>query len=382
MTLEEGLIALLAAGGRRSCSSWAWRRPSMADRRDGPDAARPLRPAGAASARRAELEHRARPTRPAAQASAPRAVHGRRERPSARGAPARAPARARVDLRRPLVQPRPSRSPICPLASRRIGREPTPRRPRAGSTALGRSSARWRSQQDQRQHVAASSRPRCRIVEAGRARRRGPSPPSLRAALWTLVGVSRHAWAISRAPRRRLDAAVRAAPDGVSEGCPQRIVAWRRRRRASSWQRPMPCRPTSGERVAVLRMAVLLARVARSSPAPGHRGRAVLARPRAGRVWDGYAHGGERADAAAAVLPRARELVRRGASTAGAPAGGGDRAPLRGDWTARMQSIRAGGRLPRRDRPEALEEPDWKAVTDASTDSRARRSERSGLEAA
>ena len=132
----------------------------------------------------------------------------------------------------------------------------------------------------------------------------GAEPSFIRAALWTIVGVSRHALGDIEGAQGALDAAVRAAPDGISGGCPPRIAA-----AAAGWARQLlsaadAMSETSGERVAVLRMAVrwLEWRIV-EGPATGEVS-ALLDRAREA-LWDGYT-------LAARGLMRRRQFARAG----------------------------------------------------------------------
>ena len=81
-------------------------------------------------------------------------------------------------------------------------------------------------------------------------------PGFARAALWVLVGVSRHALG-DEGTQEALEAAVRAAPDGVSEGCPERITALAAPAAQELLAAADRMSPASAERVPLLRMAVL-----------------------------------------------------------------------------------------------------------------------------
>ncbi len=125
----------------------------------------------------------------------------------------------------------------------------------------------------------------------------GADPSFIRAVLWAVVGVSRHALGDIEGAQGALEAAARAAPDGVSEGCPQRIAA-----AAASSARQLllaadAMSATSGERVAVLRMAVLWLEW-RIVAAPATEEVSVLLDRAREALWDGYSQAG-------------RELMRR-----------------------------------------------------------------------
>ncbi len=106
------------------------------------------------------------------------------------------------------------------------------------------------------QHAAVFDAAGPHLVERASGTEMGESSFT-RAALWTVVGLSRHAVGDVDGARAALDRAVREAPDGAAEGCPQRIalLAAPAARRLLATSEAMD--PTAVERLAVLRVAVL-----------------------------------------------------------------------------------------------------------------------------
>jgi tetratricopeptide (TPR) repeat protein len=175
-------------------------------------------------------------------------------------------------------------------------------------------------------------------LEAG-APAEGAEPSFLRAALWTLVGVSRHALGDIEGAQGALDAAVREAPDGVSEGCPQRIavVAAPAARQLLAAADAMSA--TSGERVLVLRMAVLWLEW-RIVAAPATEEVAVLLDRSREALWDGYVLAGQGL-MRRRQFSQARDLVRQALDSEDLPAA---RRPPLADLAARCV-VRQLGRL-------------------------------------
>ena len=112
-----------------------------------------------------------------------------------------------------------------------------------------------------------------------------------RAALWVLVGVSRHALGDVEGTQEALEAAVRAAPDGVSEGCPERIAAVAAPAAQQLLAAADRMSPTSAERVALLRMAVLWLEW-RIVAAPATKEVSELLDKARETLWEGYALAG------------------------------------------------------------------------------------------
>jgi hypothetical protein len=119
----------------------------------------------------------------------------------------------------------------------------------------------------------------------------GDAPSFSRAALWALVGISRHALGDVEGTQDALGAAVREAPDGVSEGCPDRIaaVAAAAARQLLAAADRIPA--ASAERVALLRMAVLWLEW-RIVASPATEEVSALLDTARETLWDGYALAG------------------------------------------------------------------------------------------
>lgn len=164
-------------------------------------------------------------------------------------------------------------------------------------------------------------------------------PSFVRAALWTVVGVSRHGLGDIEGAQGALETAVRVAPDGVSEGCPQCITA----AAASSARQLLAAADsmsaTSGERVAVLHMAVLWLEW-RIVAAPATEEVSVLLDRAREALWDGYALAG-RGLMRRRQFARARELVRQALDSEDLPEA--RRAPLA--ELAALSIVRQIGRL-------------------------------------
>jgi tetratricopeptide (TPR) repeat protein len=305
VTLEEGLVALLA--GAAAILLFV----GLAQALD----ARPAR-----AATRPRRQSSVRPT--TNRASAPPEIPPR--------APYTGPERRRSH--RPGSRPRPAASasppaesrtsqpdlPLAPGVQSAAAAAALPPPPDPALDALERALAL--QQEGQHSHVIEAAVPH---LEAG-----GPAeeaePSFIRAALWTVVGVSRHALGDIEGAQGALDAAVRAAPDGVSEGCPQRIAA----AAATSARRLLAAADamsaTSGERVAVLRMAVLWLEW-RIVAAPATEEVSVLLDRAREALWDGYALAG-RGLMRRRQFTQARELVRQALDSEDLPAA--RRAPL------------------------------------------------------
>jgi hypothetical protein len=175
-------------------------------------------------------------------------------------------------------------------------------------------------------------------LEAG-APAEGAVPSFIGAALWTVVGVSRHALGDIEGAQGALDAAVHAAPDGASEGCPQRIVAAAEGSARRLLAAADAMSATSGERVAVLRMAVLWLEW-RNVAAPANEEVAVLLGRAREALWDGYALAG-RGLMRRREFTQARELVRQALDSEDLPES--RRAPLA--ELAALSIVRQIGRL-------------------------------------
>jgi len=153
------------------------------------------------------------------------------------------------------------------------------------------------------------------------------------------VGVSRHALGDIEGAQEALDAAVRAAPAGVSEGCPERIAAAAEGSARQLLETADAMSATSGERVAVLRMAVLWLEWRIVAAPPIEEVSVLLARAREA-LWDGYALAG-RGLMRRRQFTLARELVRQALDSVDLPAA--RRAPL-AELAARCM-VRQIGRL-------------------------------------
>jgi len=303
VTLEEGLVALLA--GAAAILLFVGLAQALDDR----------------SARRPAGRTRRRPGgRPAT--TAPPAVPEIPPR-----APYTGPERRRS--RRPGSRPRLA-PPTPPPADSRTGQPDLPLAPGAqpsaapaGPTdpALDALERALALQQDgQHSQVIEAVEP---YLEVG-GPAEGAEPSFVWAALWTVVGVSRHALGDIEGAQGALDAAVRAAPDGVSEGCPQRIAATAAGSARQLLTAADAMSATSGERVAVLRMAVLWLEW-RIVAAPATEDVSVLLDRAREALWDGYALAG-RGLMRRRQFAQARELVRQALDSEDLPAA--RRAPL------------------------------------------------------
>jgi hypothetical protein len=257
VTLEEGLIALLAAiagvllfaGLAQTLES---RRPRRRRRRTTPTpVAQGEGPAAVESAALADAVPRGPYTGPERRRS-PRP--GARVRPRATAPPR--PAEVAPTATGEPDDPVPDRTPpeglplgVSPAAP------PTP--PAAASASDPAADVVERALRLQRDNQHAE------VVEVSaphldRGAGTSPDEPSFsRAALWMLVGVSRHALGDSEGAQEALEAAAREAPDGISAGCPVGIAALApvaARQLLDAADRISAAAP---ERVALLRMAVL-----------------------------------------------------------------------------------------------------------------------------
>lgn len=305
MTLEEGLVALLA--GAAAILLFVGLAQALDDR-PAPASARlrrrtGVRPATIVAPAAPEIPPRAPYTGPERRRSR---RPGSRPHLALSTAPPAASQTSQPDL--PLA---PGAQPVAAPAT-----VPTPTDP--AMDALERALA---LQQDgQHSQVVEAVVPH---LEAG-----GPAeaaePSFVRAALWTVVGVSRHALGDIEGAQGALDAAVRAAPDGVSEGCPQRIATAAAGSARQLLAAADAMSATSGERVAVLRMAVLWLEW-RIVAAPATEDVSVLLDRAREALWDGYALAG-RGLVRRRQFAQARELVRQALDSEDLPAA--RRAPL------------------------------------------------------
>lgn len=305
MTLEEGLIVLLAGAavvllfvGLAQALDARTARPTARSRR------RPrARPATTGA-----------PAPPEFQPGAPYTGPERRRSP-------RPGSRPRSRTWTPPVQELRTSQPDLPLAPVAEPTAATVAPPVAGDPALDALEQALALQQDgQHSHVIEVAVPH---LEVGRASE-GAEPSFVRAALWTLVGVSRHALGDIEGAQEALDAAVRTAPDGVSEGCPERLASM-----ASAAARQLlvaadAMSTSSSERVAVLRMAVVWLEW-RIVAAPGAEDVSALLDRAREALWDGYALAG-RGLMRRRQFVQARELIRQALDSEDLPAA--RRAPL------------------------------------------------------
>jgi len=149
-------------------------------------------------------------------------------------------------------------------------------------------------------------------------------PSFSRAALWSLVAISRHALGDVEGTREALEAATREAPEGVSEGCPERITAVAAPGARQLLLAADRMSAVSAERVALLRMAVLWLEW-RIVASPATEEVSVLLDKARETLWDGYALAGR------GLLQRrqyaeARSLVRQALESEDLPVS--RRAPL------------------------------------------------------
>jgi len=145
-----------------------------------------------------------------------------------------------------------------------------------------------------------------------------------RAALWALVAVSRHALGDVEGTQEAVEAAVREAPDGVAEGCPERITAVAVGAARQLLGAADSMSPASAERVAFLRMAVLWLEWRRAASSATEEISALLDKARES-LWEGYVLAGR------GLLQRrqfaaSRSLVRQALESEDLPAS--RRAPL------------------------------------------------------
>jgi len=326
VTLEEGLIALLA--GAAAILLFV----GLAQALDARPARSSARSRRRSSGRPTTSVGPPAPARPAAPEVPPRAPYTgperrRSRRPGSRPRPASPPP--------PPAEPRTSQPdfPLAPEAqpAARAAALPIPVDP--ALDALERALALQR--EGQHSHVIEAAVPH---LEAG-GPAEGAEPSFIRATLWTVVGVSRHALGDIEGAQDALAAAVRAAPDGVSEGCPQRIAddAAAAARQLLAAADAMSA--TSGERVAVLRMTVLWLEW-RIVAGPATEEVSVLLDRAREALWDGYALAG-RGLMRRRQFAQARELVRQALDSEDLPAA--RRAPLA--ELAALSIIRQIGRL-------------------------------------
>src|SRR5262245_1737330 len=196
------------------------------------------------------------------------------------------------------------------------------------------------------------------VLETALAQLDSPTGPEVdetsfsRASLWALVGVSRYALGDVERTQEALEAAVREAPDGVAEGCPEGItaVAVDGARQLLGTADSMSA--ASAERVALLRMSVLWLEW-RIVASPATEEISVLLDKARESLWEGYVLAGR------GLLQRrqfaaARSLVREALESEDLPAS--RRAPLTS--LAAQGVVRQIGRLVATARGTATPEPE------------------------
>src|SRR5262249_60829956 len=126
-----------------------------------------------------------------------------------------------------------------------------------------------------------------------------------RAALWALVGVSRHARGDVEGTQEAVEAAVRDAPDGVAEGCPERIAAVAVGAARQLLAAADSMSAASAERVAFLRMAVLWLARRPAASSPPDEVSPLLDKARES-LWEGYVLAGHRPPPPRQIAPAPR----------------------------------------------------------------------------
>jgi tetratricopeptide (TPR) repeat protein len=312
VTLEEGLVALLAGAaaillfvGLAQALDARPARSSVRSRRR-PNVG-PTTSAGPAA-----------PARPYVPEIPPRAPYTGPERRRSRrpGSRLRPPASPPP----PREEPRASQSdlPLVPEAQPAAKASALPPHMDPGFDALER--ALTLQQEGQHSQVIEAAVPH---IEAGRPVDEA-EPSFIRAALWTMVGVSRHTLGDIEGAQSALEAALREAPEGASEGCPDRVVAAAGPAARQLLAAADGMSATSGERVAVLRMAVLWLEW-RIVAGPATEEVSVLLDRAREALWDGYSLAG-RGLMRRRQFARARELIRQALDLEDLPAA--RRAPL------------------------------------------------------
>jgi hypothetical protein len=177
-------------------------------------------------------------------------------------------------------------------------------------------------------------------------------PGFSRAALWVLVGVSRHSLGDVGGTQEALEAAVRAAPEGISEGCPEGIAAVAAPAAEHLLAAADRMLPTPAERVALLRVAVLWLEW-RIVAAPATKEVSELLDKARETLWEGYTLAG-RGLIQRRQFAHARRLVREALDSEDLPAI--RRAPLVA--LAAQGVVRQIGRLVATARGTETPEPD------------------------
>ena len=176
--------------------------------------------------------------------------------------------------------------------------------------------------------------------------------PFSRASLWALVGVSRHALGDAEGTQKALEAAVREAPNGVAEGCPERITAVAVDGARQLLGAADSMSRASMERVAFLRMSVLWLEW-RIVASPATEEISVVLDKAREALWEGYVLAG-RGLMQRRQFAAARSLVRQALESDDLPVS--RRAPLTS--LAAQGVVRQIGRLVATARGTATPEPE------------------------
>jgi len=311
VTLEEGLIALLA--GAAAILLFV----GLAQALDARPAGSSARSRRRSNVRPATSVEPAAPARPYVPEIPPRPPYtgperrrsrrpGSRPRPASPSPPSEEPRESQPDL------------PLVPGAQAAAEAAALPPHMDPGFDAL--ENALTLQQEGQHSQVIEAAVPH---LEAGRPVEEA-EPSFTRAALWTMVGVSRHTLGDIEGAQGALEAALREAPEGASEGCPERVAAAAATATRQLLEAADAMSATSEERVAVLRMAVLWLEW-RIVAAPATEEVSVLLDRAREALWDGYSLAG-RGLMRRRQFAQARELVRQALDLEDLPAA--RRAPL------------------------------------------------------
>lgn len=320
MTLEEGLVAILAAVAAVLLFLGL---AQALDTRPARSATRPRRPSGQRSTREMGPGELAAATRVPFQETQRRGFF---PPPVARSSP--------VPLGFPPAEPRASQPdlPLAPAVSD-VAEHVAP--PSADSALEVLERAVALQEEGRHAEVVGAAAP---LLEAG-ALAEHPEPSFIGASLWTVLGVSRHAMGDLEGAQRALDAAIDAAPDGVAEGCPEPITALAAEMARRLLAAADAISDAAGGRVAALRMAVLWLEW-RIVAAPATEDVSALFDDARGALWDAYAAAG-RELIRRREFARARAQVRQALDSADLPAS--RRSPLA--EVAALSIVRQIGRL-------------------------------------
>lgn len=314
MTLEEGLVALLAAAAgillfvglaqalesrepprRRRRVVTRPRTEPVASTASGTSVVTELPPrapyTGPERRRSPRPASRARPHAPIHVPPAPAAPE--EASPADRLVADHAPAGASPEVPPPLTAPTTSLDPSVDAVERALASQQAGQHAEVVETAVP--------------HLESGS---------GEARE---EPSFSRAALWALVGVSRHALGDMEGTQGALEAALREAPDGVAEGCPPGIAAVAIPATRQLLDAAERMSAASSERVAVLRMAVLWLEW-RIVASPATEEVSVLLDKARETLWDGYLLAG-RGLLQRRQFAEARSLIRQALESEDLPAG-------------------------------------------------------------